>query len=122
MENTDSILSDIEYPEVEASYLVRLLANLIDGIIEIVLLIIIYFLLRETVSSLLKTTSLAIYFIVLLIMIVYRLTCILLFGKTIGMMIFKTKYLNRSLHPLSGKEKLLVAFAIRTSNIKIYKQ
>lgn len=122
MENNDSILTDIENPEVEASYPVRVLVNIIDWLIEIAILIIIYFTLRETFSGLLKTSSFAIYIVVFTIMIAYRLICILFFNKTIGMMALNVKYLNRNLHLLSGKENFLAALAFRTSNIKIYKR
>ncbi|MGB4844679.1 MAG: RDD family protein [Ferruginibacter sp.] len=122
MEDKDSIFSDIQTTEVEAAYFQRALTNLIDWAIDILLIVTLYLLLpKEIISTLINTKSYSTYIIVFVLMLVYRLLCLLVFGKTIGMMLCKIKYLNSTLQPLTQKEKLIAVFAVRTSNIKYYK-
>ena len=122
MEDKDSILSDIQTTEVEGSWFQRFFTNLIDWAIDILLIVGVYFLLPKGIlSDLINTSSWSMYIIVFVLMIVYRLVSILVFGKTIGMMVCRLKYLNDSLQPLSGKEKMIAVFAIRTASIKYYK-
>lgn len=80
-----------------------------------------YWVAKEMLSNLIRTRSYSTYIIILALMFLYRLICILLFSRTIGMMICRVKYLNSSLHPLISKEKLIAVFAIRTSAIRYYK-
>jgi uncharacterized RDD family membrane protein YckC len=122
MEDKESIFSDLETTEVESSYLQRVLINLIDWVIEILLLVSIYFFIpKEVILNLLTINPYSKYIIVLVVLLSYRLICILLFSKTIGMMICKVKYLNAGLQPLSSKEKMIAVFATRTAAIRYYK-
>jgi hypothetical protein len=122
MEDKDSIFSDIQTTEVECPYLQRVFTNLIDWVIDILLIIILYLLLPKGIlSGLINTKSYSTYILLFVLMIVYRLISILLFGRTVGMMICSVKYLNSSLLPLSGKEKLIAAIAVQTAGIKYYK-
>lgn len=122
MGSTDSILSDLQPREEEANYGIRVMANLIDLVMEIILLISVYFLAKKANIELFRSNSLMVYVFVIAITIFYRIICMLLFEKTIGMMILKTKYLNVKLEPLSGSEKLIAAIVVRTSGIKIFRQ
>ena len=122
MEEKDSILGDIKAEEVEAPYLLRLITTLLDVIIEISIIVAFYFLFpRELILKLLNANSYMKYVIALSIVLIYRLICILLLGKTIGMIISRVKYLNSNLQQLSSKERLIAIFATKTSNIKYYK-
>jgi uncharacterized RDD family membrane protein YckC len=122
VEDKDSIFSDLQTTEVECPYLQRVFANLIDWAIDILLMVILYLLLpKEILSGLINAKSYSIYIIVIVLMLVYRLISILLFSRTVGMMICSVKYLNKSLQPLSGNEKLIAVIAVQTSGIKYYK-
>ncbi len=122
MNNENSILSELEIPEVEASYFQRFFSNLIDWVIELLVLIIIYKLVpREIFSYLISTIKYSTYIVIFILFIMYRFMCIFLFHKTIGMMICKIKYLNNNLAPLNSMEKLIAVFANRTVKIKYYK-
>jgi hypothetical protein len=122
MEEKDSILGDIKTEEVGAPYFQRLITILFDVIIEISIIVAFYFLFpRELILKLLDANSYMRYVIALIIVFTYRLVCILLFGKTIGMIISRVKYLNSNLQPLTSKEKIIAIIATKTSNIKFYK-
>jgi len=122
MDNQDSILSDIEKPEVESSYVQRLFTNIIDWIIEVALFVGIYFMIpMESIASVLDDKPYMIYIVLFILIFTYRFTCLLLFGKTVGMMICGIKYLDASQQPLSSKQKIIAAIAIRTSTIRLYK-
>jgi len=122
MEDKSSILSDLEATEIEGSYLQRVLISVVDWVIEILLLIFIYYILpKELFQDLIINKPYVSYAIIILLMISYRLLCILIFSKTVGMMVCKIKYLNNSLQPLTSPEKLIASIAIRTSKIKYYK-
>lgn len=122
MENTESILSDIQPKHVEALYIDRFPSIFIDFVMEIALLALVYFSFRESISFLLKSYSFAIYIMIFLVIFIYRTACLFLFEKTIGMMLSNLKYLNRSAQQLSTPEKLIAALFNRTSSIKIYRQ
>jgi uncharacterized RDD family membrane protein YckC len=122
MENRESLLSDIENAEIEVSYFQRVVGSLIDLVIEIITVVIIAFLFSKMFQGFLSVNSYATYLIVFAIMFTNRFLCINLFGRTIGMIVVRIKYLNANLQPLSIKEKLLAVFSIRTSAIKKYRQ
>ena len=121
MEENNSILDDIKIEEIEAPYFQRLITTLFDIIIEISIMVAFYFIFKEPILKLLEVNSYMRYIITLIIIFAYRLVCILLFEKTIGMIISKVKYLNNDFQPLSSKERLIAVFATKTSNIKYYK-
>lgn len=122
MENTDSILSDIQNSEIEASYFQRLLASLIDFAVEIFIVFLIYITIpKEIILRLIGSNTYTSYFLIFFILFLYRFICIIIFQKTIGMMLFRLKYLNGNLEPLSIKQKLIAVFIPRTQSIKYYK-
>lgn len=122
MDNNETIFSDLENNEVEPPYWQRVVANIIDGLIEIGLMVTIYLLLPTDVwYSLLQEKRFARYLIFLSVLFLYRLLCILSIGRTIGMALCRIKYLNADLQPLSAKEKWIAVFAVRTPKIKYYK-
>jgi len=122
LENTDSILSDIKDVETEASFLQRLFANLIDLVIESSVFVAIYvFVPREIILQTIGINSFTRYLFIFLLIVVYRLICIVLFQKTIGMMLCRLKYLNYDLEPLTAKQKIIAILVTTTSSIKYYK-
>jgi len=122
MEERNSILEDIKMEEIEVSYFQRLITTLFDIVIEIGIIVAFYFLFpREPILKLLEVNSNMKYIITLIIIFAYRSICILLFEKTISMIICKVKYLNSNLQPLTSKERLIAVFLAKTSNIKYYK-
>lgn len=122
MEFKESILEDIKAEEIEVPYFQRLLINVVDAAIEIVILIGLYFLLpKEILNEIFAVSSLMKYAVTFIVLIAYRMICILLIGKTIGMIICKSKYLNSNLLPLTSKERITAVFLTRTSGIKNYR-
>jgi uncharacterized RDD family membrane protein YckC len=122
MENTDSILSDIQNSETEASYFQRLLASLIDFAVEIFIVFSIYIIIpKEIILGLIGSNTYTSYILIFFILFLYRFICIILFQKTIGMMLCRLKYLNGDLQPLSIKQKLIAVFIPRTQSVKYYK-
>lgn len=123
MENDDSIFSDLDPTETEGSYTQRILAYMVDWVIEVLLVIMIYILVpKEMIYTLLNNYSYSMYIVIFGLMFLYRAICIFSLGKTIGMLICKIKYLNSSLQPLSSKEKVIAVFVTRTSAIRFYKE
>jgi len=117
-----SFLENIGVGEVEIPHIYRIFASIIDWVIEIIGIIAFYFLVpRDFVSQLSETIPYLKYIVAFLIIFGYRLICILSFDKTIGMKIFRIKYLNDNFLPLTPKEKLIAAFAARTKKIRYYK-
>ncbi len=121
MEDQDSIFSDIKATEVEASLEQRFLANFIDIIIEVIILVGIYLLLPNDVLSRAVNNPFIAYPAIFVLLFAYRVTSLLLYGKTIGMVLSRTKYLNKKLDPLSVKEKILGVFIGKAAGIKRYK-
>lgn len=122
-ENNDTIFSEIEAAEMEATLLQRFMTGLIDFAIDMLLIFLVYKIIpRDIFVSIAKLNSILIPIIVILIVAVYRFIFLMLFNKTIGMMIFKVKFLNKRFQPLSNKEKLLSIFRTRFSQIKLYKE
>lgn len=123
MEQNDSILDDIKLHAVEARYFQRLAVTLLDLVFEIGLMVAVYFLLsREMMYKLLDANSYMKYVATLFIILFYRLSCILLFGKTIGMAICGVRYLDNDFQPLSMQQRLMAVIRTRTSDIKFYKR
>ncbi len=122
MEVQDTIFSDIEDPEVEGTYFQKLFTSLIDTVINLVPIVLIYkFLPQEVSINLIRKSSLNTYIFIILLIALYRLVLLLIFDKTIGMMICRLKYLNGKRQPLTIKEKFIAVFAIRTAKIRYYK-
>jgi uncharacterized RDD family membrane protein YckC len=122
MEERDSILEDFKTEAVEASSSQKVITTLIDLVIEVGILVAFYFLFpRDILLQLLELNSFMRYITALVIILSYRLICILLAGKTIGMIICNVKYLTADQQPLSLKERLVAVIANRTANIKYYK-
>lgn len=122
MENTDSILSDIQNSETEAPYFQRLLASLIDVAVEIFIVFVIYITIpKEIILRLIGSNTYTSYFLIFFILLLYRFITIIIFQKTIGMMLCRLKYLNGNLEPLTIKQKLIAVFIPRTQSIKYYK-
>lgn len=122
-ENNDTIFSEIEAAEMEATLLQRFMTGLMDFAIDILLIFLVYKIIpRDIFVSIAKLNSILIPIIVILIVAVYRFIFLMLFNKTIGMMVFRVKFLNKRFQPLSNKEKLLSIFRTRFSQIKFYKE
>jgi hypothetical protein len=123
MEDKDSILDEIKAEETEAPYLQRLLTTVIDIAIEVSLIIaFFYFLLpRKFIAELFSINQYMNYVFAFIIIFSYRLVFIFLIGRTVGMILCRTKYLNKNLLPLSPKERFVSVFVTRTSGIKYYK-
>lgn len=121
MENTDSILSDFENREVEASPSQKIVVSVLDWGVEIMLIVILYNLL-DFGNSTMGQSPYAIYILVGLIVIGYRFLTIMFLRKTLGMIPLKLKYLNGNLKTLSVKDRILTVFVIGLTDVKIYKQ
>ena len=121
MEDQDSIFSDMKVTEVEASLEQRFLANFIDLVIEAIILVTIYLLMPNDVLSRVINNPFIAYPAIFVLLFAYRVTSLLLYGKTIGMALSRTKYLNRKLESLSVKEKILGVFIGKAAGIKRYK-
>jgi uncharacterized RDD family membrane protein YckC len=122
MEEKDSILENIKTEEVEVTYPQRFLTNIIDGVIEVAMMVALYFLVPgEFIFSLLEISAGTKYVVAFIIIFAYRLICILLSGKTIGMFICRSKYLNSKLLPLSLKERLISVFVTKPMGIRYFK-
>ena len=122
MEVEESILTDIDPTEIEASPVQRILSFIIDLILEIGSLVILYIILPNDLKIFLdRNNPIYRYVVVFLWFMLYRLITIMLFQRTIGMSICRTKYLNANLQVLSGGEKLIAVIDIRIKKIKVYK-
>jgi len=122
MEDNESIFSNLNANETEASSSQRFGTGLVDVGVNFLILIAIYQIVPlEILVRLTGVSSFLTFIIIMLLLISFRLIFLLLFTKTIGMMIFKVKFLNADLQTLSVKETLLSAFRRRNSQIKYYK-
>jgi len=122
-ENNDSIFSEIEPAKIEATPLQRFMTGLLDFAIDILLIFLIYKIVpRNLLTSFFGLSSIFILIVVILVATVYRFLFLIFFNKTIGMMIFKVKFLNKQLQPLSNLEKLRSTFRTQFSTIKLYKE
>jgi uncharacterized RDD family membrane protein YckC len=122
MESNDSILSDITPEEAEVGMMQGFFTRLFDFAIDILMLFLVYLVMsRDVIFNVTRSSSIVIPCIIIAGSTVYRFLFLLLFNKTIGMMLCKVKLLNKDLQPLSPKEKLISIFRSRFSSIKYYK-
>ena len=122
MEPQESILTDIEDPQTEASPPQRILANIIDFIIELGILVLFYLVMPAVLREfIIRNKPVSTYVVFFLWFSLYRLFTLFLLLRTIGMIVCRIKYLNQELQPLSLAEKLVVTMATRTKKIKLYK-
>ncbi|WP_462250942.1 RDD family protein [Ferruginibacter sp.] len=123
MDHNDTIFTDIQNHEAEVTMIQGFLTRLIDFAIDMGIIFLIYMLIpREAFLNLISLSSFIIPAIVILLIGVYRFLFLMLFNKTIGMMLCKVKFLNKEFKPLSSKEKVLSIFRTRFSSIKYYKE
>jgi uncharacterized RDD family membrane protein YckC len=121
MENDDTIFSDMHLDETEVSLIQGFLTRLIDFAVDIVILFLLYkFIPHDIIANLINGRSFMLFIIVITVAAAYQFVFLLLFNKTIGMMICQVKYLNKELKPLSAREKVLSIFRTRFSKIKYY--
>jgi uncharacterized RDD family membrane protein YckC len=121
-DNNDTIFSEIESTEIDATPIQRFMTGFIDFAIDILFIFLIYKIApTDLLQSLYNISSIIIPVVVLLLATVYRFIFLMLFNKTIGMMIIKVKFLNKTFQPLSNVEKLFSIFRTRFSQIKLYK-
>ena len=117
----DSIFSDIHPTERDVSFAQGFFTRLIDFVLEMIFLILLYLLIpRAIIANLLDSGSLVRFLIIIVVIFIYQIVFLLLFNKTIGMMICRVKLLNKELRPLSTTEKALSIFRTRFSSIKYY--
>jgi uncharacterized RDD family membrane protein YckC len=122
MENKDSIFSDLNSDETEVTPIQGFLTRLIDFGVDILILFILYKLMpRHVFLSITRGNSFMTLLFVIVVFTVSRFLLLIIFSKTIGMMICRVKFLNGHLQPLSTSEKLLSLFRSRFSKIKYYK-
>lgn len=123
MDNNDTIFTDIQSPEAEVTMIQGFLTRLIDFAIDMGIIFLIYMLIpRQAFLNLISLSSFIIPGIVILVIGIYRFLFLMLFNKTIGMMLCRVKFLNKEFKPLSNKEKILSIFRTRFSTIKYYKE
>lgn len=117
----ENLLSDIPPFEIEATGFQKFFSTLIDLVIEIsMILSVVWFAPVSFRIFLAEYRPFSNYGIAFIIVWGYRLFFILRFGRTLGMMIVSTKYLNADLQPLTRSEKLKITF-VRVSGVKQYK-
>jgi uncharacterized RDD family membrane protein YckC len=122
MDKEDTIFSDIGPGETEVGLAQGLFTRLIDFAVEILILYLVYrFMPGNILQDLINGNSIVVLLIIIAVAVIYQFGFLLLFNKTIGMMICGVKYLNKNHRPLSAKEKLLSIFRTRFSGIKYYK-
>ncbi|RYY44548.1 MAG: hypothetical protein EOO06_17915 [Chitinophagaceae bacterium] len=118
----ESILDDIAGAEVPASQFQQFLVGFTDFVLQFGMLAALYFLLPyEIVYKLIPAQQFIRYLVIFALFTSYRLISLVVFGKTIGMFICRTKFLNKHLLPLTLKEKLLTTFVTRGTGVKLYK-
>lgn len=118
----NNLLDEIELKPVEVSFSLRILVIVIDLLIAIVFLFGFYlFLLPLFNINYWDLKEYFQYLFAFILILSYRFICIMFTDKTIGMHIFKVKYLNYKLKPLSLKEKLIVVLRSYTDDIRYYK-
>jgi uncharacterized RDD family membrane protein YckC len=123
MENKDTIFSDINPDETEAGAVQGILTRLIDSVIDFLILFLLYkFVPRDLFLSITNGSPFLIFIFVIAVFLLSRLLLLMIFGKTIGMMICRIKLLNEQLQPLSTGERLLSLFRTRFSKIRYYKE
>jgi hypothetical protein len=122
MQLQEDVLTDIEPLETEASTVQKIVSFLIDFGLEIGSLILFFLIIPNNIHAYLyQHKPLSNYVVVFVWIIAYRLITILLFDRTIGMAICKTKYLNDHFQLLSSEEKMIAIIGVRTKKIKMCK-
>ncbi len=124
MDNNDTIFSEIKTSEVEVTLIQGFLVRLFDFAIDFVCLLCIFLMMPRALYQNIINSGSSPYIIsgivYLFISTAYRFIFLMLFNKTIGMMLCKAKLLNKELQPLSPKEKFISIFRTRFSTIKYY--
>jgi uncharacterized RDD family membrane protein YckC len=121
-DHNDSIFSDIEPDESLAPPMQRFMTGFLDFAIDIVFIFLVYQIVsRDLLLSIIKLSAAIIPVAVILFATIYRFIFLMLFNKTIGMMITRVKFLNKQFQPLSNVEKLFSLFRTRFSQIRLYK-
>lgn len=122
MENNDTIFSDIQNQETEAGLMQGFFTRAVDIGIELAMLVMMYkFMPEEILYRIYSINTFIPFFIIIALTVIYQLLFLLFFNKTPGMMICRVKYLNKSLLPLSTREKFASLFRTRFSGIRLYK-
>lgn len=123
MNNPENLLSEIKEPEVTVTFFQGFLIRLIDFIVDIGIIFLTYFLTPRQVSQdILSISPLMFPGIVVVTITLYRIVFLLLFNKTIGMMVCHAKLLNKNLQPLTPLEKMLSIFRTSFSATRYYKE
>lgn len=123
LQNNDTIFSEVEFKETEITSLQGFLIWLLDFVIDILIFFLVYTIMPLDILVKIETLdSTFITIIVILVATVNRFLFLLLFDKTISMMVFRVKLLNKQLQPLSNKEKVLSLFRSRFSKMLYYKE
>lgn len=123
LQNNDTIFSEVEFKETEITSLQGFLIWLLDFVIDILIFFLVYTIMPLDILVKIETLdSTFITIIVILVATVNRFLFLLLFDKTISMMVFRVKLLNKQLQPLSNKEKVLSLFRSRFSKMVYYKE
>lgn len=122
MESPENILNDIVPGEIPASQGQRYIGNLIDGILNAAVFAGMFFLVpSEYLVKFLNADFIYRLLLLLLIMFCFRFVFILLWGRSIGMIVARIKYLNKDLQPLTTSQKLMAAFIQKGNGISYYK-
>jgi uncharacterized RDD family membrane protein YckC len=122
LQNNDTIFSGAEFTETEATPQQGFATRLFDFAIDMFFLFLIFKLTPLNILVKMENIStLSVPIVILFTVTVYRFMFLLLFNKTIGMMVCKVKLLKKDCQPLSNKEKLISVFRTRFSQIKYYK-
>ncbi len=122
MENQDTIFSDITPKEIEAGILQKFFTPVFDIAVDMLIIYLLYLVLpRDAFMYLIGISRAMIPAIIVTVSIVQKLFFLLLFNKTVGMILCRVKLLNKDLQPLSPKEKFISLFRSRFSSIKYYK-
>ena len=120
-DKSEEIISKAEFIEIEATPVQRFMTGLLDFAIDIAFIFLLYITGVRNLISVSQLRPAHILVIVILLATIYRYLFLLLFNKTLGMMLFRVKFLNKKLEPLSKVEKLYSIFRTRFSQIKLYK-
>ncbi|MFN8242715.1 MAG: RDD family protein [Ferruginibacter sp.] len=122
MNDQDSIFQDLSPDETPADPVPRFFAIITDSLINLGLMLLLIRNLPPAVfNSVFLNSNWRIFVFVVLVLSCYRVAALFIFGKTIGMWLFRLKYLNSRLQPLSAGQKLLALFITQGHGIRLYK-
>lgn len=117
----ENLLSDLPPLEIEASGIQKFFSYFIDIAIELTLIFSVFWLTPGSFRIFLaENRPFANYATAFIIIWGYRFFFILKFGRTLGMMMVSTKYLNADLLPLNRNERLTIAFR-KVRSVRQYK-